>query len=274
MRIRRMKKEDLEEVGPMYAEFYTYHRRLMGSDQTYSPEWGVEEVSKAEGIILVAEDDELLGFARVKEDERTYFLKEIYVKPEHRGKGVGKALLEACEREANGNLYLSVIPANLKALDFFLRQGYTFLNTLELTKYKGKAKVVTLGRVFEAITEAGFNLRGVNFEVVEGEYCLAICDEVPPNYLAVIKDESITVITKGRPSCETKDVHCGYRVIKFSNLPLEMVGLMALISNALASEGISLLALSSYRSDFVIVKEEYLDRAISSIEKVLKALNS
>ena len=93
MRIRKMRKEDLEEVGAMYAEFYTHHRRLMGSDLTYSPEWGIEEVSKAEGTILVAEDDELLGFARVKEDEGAHFLKEIYVKPEHRGKGLGRPFL-------------------------------------------------------------------------------------------------------------------------------------------------------------------------------------
>ncbi len=265
--IRRMRNEDVEEVGKMYSDFYSYHRRIMGSDVTYSPEWGIEELRAVEGTVLVALDgSEIVGFARVKEDEGAYFLKEIYVKPEHRGRGVGKSLLKACEEEAGGNLYASVIPANLTALDFFLREGYSFLNSLELTRADGEVETVVLGRVVEAITPAGFNLGRLSYEVLEGEYCISVCDEVPSNFLAVVRDSGeLTVISRTR--CGEK-AECGYRIIRFPNLPLELVGLMAVISSSLASEGISILAISSYSSDFILVKEKDLERALNSLGRI------
>ncbi len=265
--IRRMRNEDVEEVGKMYSDFYSYHRRIMGSDVTYSPEWGIEELRAVGGTVLVALDgSEIVGFARVKEDEGAYFLKEIYVKPEHRGRGVGKSLLKACEEEAGGNLYASVIPANLTALDFFLREGYSFLNSLELTRADGDVETVVLGRVVEAITPAGFNLGRLSYEVLEGKYCISVCDEVPSNFLAVVRDSGeLTVISRTR--CGEK-AECGYRIIRFPNLSLELVGLMATISSSLASEGISILAISSYSSDFILVKGKDLERALNSLGRI------
>lgn len=248
--IRRMREEDVEEVGRMYADFYSYHRRIMGSDVAYPPEWGIEELRAVEGTVLVAVDgSEIVGFAGVREEEGAYFLKEIYVKPERRGRGVGKSLLKACEEEAQGRLYASVIPANLAALDFFLREGYSFLNSLELTRADGEVETVVLGRVVEAITPAGFKLGRLSYEVLEGEYCISVCDEVPSDFLAVIRDSEELTVVSGT-SCGEK-AECGYRVIRFPDLPLELVGLMAVISNSLASEGIPILTISSYSSDLI-----------------------
>ncbi len=265
--VRRMRVEDIEEVGGMYADFYSYHRRIMGSDVTYSPEWGIGELRGVEGTVLVAvEGSELVGFARVREDEGAHFLKEIYVKPDHRGRGVGKALLRACEEVAGGKLYASVIPANLPALDFFLRQGYSFLNTIELTRDEGEVRTVVLRRVMEAITPAGFNIEEVRYEVLDGEYCVSVCEDVPEDFLAVVRDSGeLTVISRTR--CGEK-AECKYKVIRFPDLPMELVGLMAVISNALASEGISLLAVSSYSSDLILVKEESLEKALNSLERI------
>ncbi len=265
--VRRMVDEDLKEVGEMYADFYSYHRRIMGSDVTYPPEWGVEELRSVQGEVLVAElDSQLIGFARIKEDQGAYFLKEIYVKPEFRGKGVGRALLMACEEVAGGRLYASVIPANLPALDFSLREGYSFFNTIEFTKAEGEVETVVLGRVLEAVTPAGFNIGDLTYEVLDGEYCVSICDEVPRDFLAVVKElEGMTVIS--REGCG-EEADCGYRIIKFGNLPLELVGLMAVISNSLASEGVPLLAISSYSSDFILVKEGDLERALNALGRI------
>ncbi len=269
--IRRMRDDDVEEVGKMYADFYSYHRRIMGSDVTYSPEWGIGELRTIKGTVLVAVDgSEIVGFARVKEDEGAYFLKEIYVKPEYRRRGVGKSLLKACEEEVGGNLYASIIPANLTALDFFLREGYSFFNSLELTRANGNVETVVLGRIVEAITPAGFNLGKLSYEVLDGGYCILICDEIPSDFLAVVKDlGELTVVS--RTGCGEK-TECGYRVIRFPNLPLELVGLMAVVSNSLASEGISILAISSYSSDLILVKEKDLKRALSSLKRIFHSM--
>ncbi len=269
MIIRDMREEDLERVGELYAALYNYHRRLMGDNVVYSKEWGIKELKSVGGLVLVAEvDGSIAGFARIKEEEGVYFLKEIYVSPEFRGRGIGRALLRACEERAGSRIYASVIPANLPALDFFIREGYSFLNTVELTKVKGDVLTPVLGRVFEAVTPAGFKLKEVRYEVLDGDFCVSICEDMPSEFLTVVKEEKITVVSEGRPKCRTIESECGYRIIRFFDLPLEMVGLMAVISNALASEGVSLLAISSYSSDLILVKEESLAKALRALERV------
>ncbi len=269
MIIRDMREEDLERVCELYAALYNYHRRLMGDNVVYSKEWGIKELKSVGGLVLVAEvDGSIAGFARIKEEEGVYFLKEIYVSPEFRGRGIGRALLRACEERAGSRIYASVIPANLPALDFFIREGYSFLNTVELTKVKGDVLTPVLGRVFEAVTPAGFKLKEVRYEVLDGDFCVSICEDMPSEFLTVVKEEKITVVSEGRPKCRTIESECGYRIIRFFDLPLEMVGLMAVISNALASEGVSLLAISSYSSDLILVKEESLAKALRALERV------
>jgi len=275
VKVRRMRPEELEEVGKMYSDFYSYHRKLMGLAITYSHEWGIKELKSVGGVVLVAvEGDEIVGFARVKEEEGAYFLKEIYVKPERRRKGVGRLLLKACEELAGGQVYANVIPANLPALDFFIKSGYSFFNTIELTRGEG-SYIPVLGRLLTAVTPAAFKLPLLKYELLEGVYCISKCDSPPSSFLALVNDDGLTAVTEGRPEC-AKEVECGYRVIRFPDLPLELVGLMAVVSNALASEGISILAFSSYSSDLILVEEKDLERALKSLERlpVLVSLDS
>ena len=43
----------------------------------------------------------------------------------------------------------------------------------------------------------------------------------------------------------------------------ELTGILASVANPLAAAGISIFAISSYDTDYVLVKEENLDRAMS-----------
>jgi uncharacterized protein len=60
-----------------------------------------------------------------------------------------------------------------------------------------------------------------------------------------------------------------YKMISFTgDLPLDMVGFMALASGALAERGIPIFVISSYRTDHVLVLEKDLDGAIESLESL------
>ena len=89
---------------------------------------------------------------------------------------------------------------------------------------------------------------------------------------ALIQDKrEITAIiesSKLEPSIviEAED---GWRVLTFDAvLPFNLVGFLARISSALAEENISILAISSFSTDHILVKAEILDKAL----KKLKAL--
>ena len=51
-------------------------------------------------------------------------------------------------------------------------------------------------------------------------------------------------------------------------LPFGLVGFIAQVSGALAAEGISLMALSSYSTDHVLVKNKDLERAAAALERL------
>jgi GNAT superfamily N-acetyltransferase len=52
------------------------------------------------------------------------FLHSLYVDAAHRGRGLGKALLEHVARAADGPLSLKVSVPNLRARAFYLREGF------------------------------------------------------------------------------------------------------------------------------------------------------
>src|SRR5262249_40482153 len=63
-----------------------------------------EEVGEGHGAFVVAyADGRAVGCGAVRKlEERTAELKRMYVAPEARGKGIGRAVLEALEKEAKG----------------------------------------------------------------------------------------------------------------------------------------------------------------------------
>lgn len=74
-------------------------------------------------IVHVAEvGGHIVGFASVWEAHA--FIHHLYVCPRFQGQGLGKALLQTCERRYGRPLSLKCICANQKALDFYRRNGW------------------------------------------------------------------------------------------------------------------------------------------------------
>lgn len=61
-----------------------------------------------------------------------------------------------------------------------------------------------------------------------------------------------------------------FRVITF-DFPLEfsLVGFMAEVSRVLAGEGVSILAISAYTHDHILVKSENLQKSLKALEKMI-----
>jgi hypothetical protein len=60
----------------------------------------------------------------------------------------------------------------------------------------------------------------------------------------------------------------GWRVLQVQGpLDFSMVGVLATIALPLARAGISIFALSTYETDFILIKENHLERAIHSLNQ-------
>ncbi len=118
----------------------------------------------------------------------------------------------------------------------------------------------------------GSILRGGTYYVSEEEYCIALCENYMKEAFAQIyhQGEITVVASKDRiGECSPLELECSYKLITFNlDLPLNLVGFMAAISGALSSEGVSLPAFSSFRTDHILVKENQLEIA----EKALMRL--
>ncbi len=100
--------------------------------------------------VLIAETDgQSAGFALFFHSFSTFlgrpgiYLEDLFVLPEHRGKGLGKALLAAlareCERRDCGRLEWSVLDWNAPAIAFYQSLGATPMQGWTVNRVTGEA---------------------------------------------------------------------------------------------------------------------------------------
>ncbi len=108
--------------------------------------------------------------------------------------------------------------------------------------------------------------------VRKGSYAIVKALKPLKDAFAVIQDgrEITVIIEQSKVDFESViESNRGWKILTFdAHLPFDLVGFLAKISGALAEEGISILALSSYSTDHILVKEENLDRALKKLKNL------
>lgn len=119
--------------------------------------------------------------------------------------------------------------------------------------------------------------RSSTFSISEDTYSIIQGTVMYHDAFAIIKvaDDDITLIVKQKdatyhiPSKEILAIDNGWKIITIdAELPLDLVGFFARISQALADEHISIFAISSFATDHILVKEDNVEEA----SKILKNL--
>ncbi len=132
--VREARESDVDRIHSLVVELATYersaHQVKATPDQLRAALFGVQPAAYA----LVAEiDDEIVGFALYFRNFSTWegvhgiYLEDLYVQPEHRGAGYGKALLSslaalAVER-GYARLEWAVLNWNQSSIDFYRGLG-------------------------------------------------------------------------------------------------------------------------------------------------------
>ena len=94
-------------------------------------------------------------------------------------------------------------------------------------------------------------------------------DTVKPFTFTAMTDEeaSIVCITDNAPK-NTLSRSDGWRALRIEGvLDFSLVGILAKITSILAENGIGIFALSTYNTDYVLVKEENYASALTVLEK-------
>lgn len=131
-------EQDCSIIMQFIKELADYEKMLdeVVATESSLKKWIFEE-KKAEVLFLV-EDGKEIGFALFFHNFSTFlgkaglYLEDLYLKPEYRGKGYGKALLQqvaniAVERDC-GRLEWSCLDWNTPSIDFYLSLGAKPMN--------------------------------------------------------------------------------------------------------------------------------------------------
>ncbi|MBI2113179.1 MAG: ACT domain-containing protein [Candidatus Wildermuthbacteria bacterium] len=103
-------------------------------------------------------------------------------------------------------------------------------------------------------------------------FAIATAKELVKDAFAAIQDEKETTVVVDQSKLDQyKDVLLeidrDWKIITFDLLlPIDMVGFIATVANALAEEGISILVISSYSTDHILVQDYDLAKAITKIQ--------
>ena len=142
MTIRNMKKSDAEKILEMMRVFYSSDAVFSnGSDEIFKKD--IENCVNDSPYLVgyVFEDKgEILGYAMTAKSFSTEFgkpcvwLEDLYICPEHQGKGIGTEFLGFLEREFQGCIIrLEVEAENTKAVHTYEKCGFDVLPYMEMT---------------------------------------------------------------------------------------------------------------------------------------------
>lgn len=148
MNFRYAKREDTPLILDFIKELADYEKLLdqVVADEPTLEHWLFDE-KKAE-VIFVLEGNDEVGFALFFHNFSTFlgraglYLEDLYVKPEYRGKGYGKSLIEklasiAVERGC-GRFEWWCLDRNKPSIDFYLSLGAEPMKDWTVYRITGK----------------------------------------------------------------------------------------------------------------------------------------
>lgn len=134
MQTRLATIEDLDAVAPLFDAYRQFYQRP--ADLPLARRYLQERLQRQESVIFVAVDagGRIVGFTQLYPTfcsvraAPTFVLYDLFVAPEARGSGAGRALMEAAETHAAGTgaarLELSTAKANTVAQKLYESQGW------------------------------------------------------------------------------------------------------------------------------------------------------
>lgn len=116
----------------------------------------------------------------------------------------------------------------------------------------------------------------MNLKVLEGKYKVVRLksDESVPKeilneeiYSITRTDEELSILVRNSVNIKSSVAEENWRIIKIEGmLDFSLIGILSKIATILANANISIFAISTYNTDYLLVKDEKLESAIEALE--------
>jgi len=108
-------------------------------------------------------------------------------------------------------------------------------------------------------------------KVVPGRFAVAKVQDAPSisSYFLIAKDsEETTVVVEEKQldALNYQDINKWFKLVEVAvSLPFYAVGLLAAITTAIAQKGLSVLVVSTFSKDYLLIREQSIDVAIEAL---------
>lgn len=134
MKIRKANIQDIEQLSSLFDAYRVFYKKP--SDIESAVTFLSERISRHESEIFVAENEakELTGFVQLyplfssTRMKRFWLLNDLFVKPEHRSKGISVALIEKakelCQDTNSCGMMLETAKTNIVGNNLYPKTGF------------------------------------------------------------------------------------------------------------------------------------------------------
>ena len=145
---RKAERSDIKLILQFIKELAEYEKMSddVSATEELIAEWMFDKQTAE--VFFAMEDDHEIGYALFFQNFSTFYgkagiyLEDLYVKPEYRGKGYGKAILKQLAKIANerncGRMEWCCLDWNQPSIDFYLSIGAQQLNDWTLYRVTGE----------------------------------------------------------------------------------------------------------------------------------------
>ncbi|MCA9673269.1 MAG: GNAT family N-acetyltransferase [Myxococcales bacterium] len=126
MDTRPLRKQDFTAITKLFSRAYPEWNEEMAREYL-TKFWHFEPQSCLVGVEDGTIVGAILGYSWERPDDLVLYIQELFVDPDYRGKGYGKALVAKLRKSFAGNPFVKVRPlvkADTKVLNFYNSLGF------------------------------------------------------------------------------------------------------------------------------------------------------
>lgn len=130
-------ENDRDAALKLIKGFWLSHNNYEQTDEEAAEDLSVWSGEKHK-MYLIANNGKYVGFVHLgSRGNKTDWLEDLFVLPEHRGQGIGSHAIRLAEKivgQYSDSLYIEAAARNERAIRLYRRLGYDCLNTITVRK--------------------------------------------------------------------------------------------------------------------------------------------
>ena len=127
---------DIEKIYTSNKELIDAYEDVENIDYDKVLKWVYKKIeTNIDEYIAVFLDGKKAGYYHFYPSEGKMELDDLYIFPEFRSKGIGRAIIHKCIRESGSSIFLYVFAKNVRAIALYETLGFKIVKNIRDTRY-------------------------------------------------------------------------------------------------------------------------------------------